>query len=236
MDDSTKQQLLVGRERFARGEYDGAEAALREVIGKEDRFADVHDMLGIIAHTRSNYVAAEHHFERALALNPHYTEAALNLAVTYNDRGKYEAAREVYQKLRQQPAHASLDIEPFARGKIANMHAALGEAYLDVGHVIEAVAEYEKAVALCPDFVDLHTRLGAILRDHGDLARSRTHLEEAIRARPGYVPAHLHLGATLLALGDRAGAESHWKQVLVLEPENSRARMYMRTLEATEKT
>jgi Flp pilus assembly protein TadD len=225
MDDSTKQQLLLGRERFGRGEYEQAELALREVIAKEDRFADVHDMLGIIAHARSNYVAAEHHFERALALNPHYTEAALNLAVTYNDRGKYEAAREVYQKLRAQPAHGSLDIEPFARGKIANMHAELGDAYLD-----------EKAVALCPDFADLRTRLGAILRDHGDLPKSQTHLEEAIRARPTYVPAHLHLGATLLALGNRAGAEAHWKRVLELEPDNSRARMYMRTLEATEKT
>ena len=236
MDDTTKQLLLLGRERFDRGEYTEAEAALREVITKEDRFADVHDMLGIIAHARSNYVAAEHHFERALALNPHYTEAALNLAVTYNDRGKYEAAREVYQKLRAQPAHAGIDIEPFARGKIANMHAALGEAYLDVEHVREAVAEYEKAVALCPDFADLHTRLGAILRDHGDLARSQAHLEEAVRARPGYVPAHLHLGATLLALGNRAEAEAHWKQVLTLEPDNSRAKMYMRTLEATAKT
>ena len=193
-------------------------------------------MLGIIAHARSNYVAAEHHFERALALNPQYTEAALNLAVTYNDRGKYEAAREVYQRLRAQPAHGSLDIEPFARGKIANMHAELGDAYLDVEHVHEAVTEYEKGIALCPDFADLRTRLGAILRDHGDLPKSQTHLEEAIRARPTYVPAHLHLGATLLALGNRAGAEAHWKRVLELEPDNSRARMYMRTLEATEKT
>ncbi len=236
MDDPTKQQLLRGRERFAKGEYEEAEIALREVIAKEDRFADVHDMLGIIAHTRSNYVAAEHHFERALALNPHYTEAALNLAVTYNDRGKYEAARDVYQKLRAQPAHGARDIEPFARGKIANMHAELGEAYLDVEHVREAVAEYEKAVALCPEFSDLRTRLGAILRDHGDLARSQAHLEEAIRARPSYVPAHLHLGATLLALGNRSEAEHHWKAVLALEPDNSRARMYMRTLEATAKT
>ena len=235
MDDPTKQQLRLGRERFARGEYDEAEAALRAVIEKEDRFADVHDMLGIIAHSRSNYVAAEHHFERALSLNPHYTEAALNLAVTLNDRGKYEAAREVYKKLQEQPAHGAIEIEPFARGKIANMHAALGEAYLDVEQVPLAVAEYEKAVALCPDFADLRTRLGAILRDHGDLAKSQSHLEDAVRARPSYVPGHLHLGATQLALGNRAEAEARWKKVLELEPDNSRARMYLRTLDATAK-
>src|SRR5215468_9890550 len=120
MDEHTKQLLLLGREHYGNREYDKAEPLLREVLEHEDRFADVHDMLGVICHSRGNFAQAEHHFERALAINPSYTEAALNLAVTYDDRGKYEAARQVYARIKGQPGGTKHGLDPFARGKIAN--------------------------------------------------------------------------------------------------------------------
>src|SRR5580693_9995106 len=115
MDERLKQLRLLGREHYAKREFDKAEPMLREVLESSDRFADVHDMLGVIAHFRGNFIAAERHFERALAINPAYTEAALNLAVTLNDRGKYEAAREVYSRIRG-AADNSHELDPFARG------------------------------------------------------------------------------------------------------------------------
>ena len=77
MDERLKQLLLLGREHYAKREFDKAESLLRDALHHADRFADVHDMLGVIAHHRNDFVLAERHFERALALNPHYTEAAL---------------------------------------------------------------------------------------------------------------------------------------------------------------
>src|SRR6185437_12562163 len=133
MDEHTKQLLLLGREHYQKREFEKAEALLRQVLEKNDRLADVHDMLGVVCHTRGNFAQAEHHFERALALNPSYTEAALNLAVTYNDRGKYEAAREVYARIEGKPTGAVNTFDPFARGKLANMHADLAQAYADSG-------------------------------------------------------------------------------------------------------
>ena len=114
MDERTKQTLVLGREHYAKREYDKAEPLLREVLEHEDRFADIHDMLGVIAHSRGNFIAAEKHFERALAINPAYTEAALNLAVTYNDRGKYEKAREVYSRIQGSPGGLKSGLDPFA--------------------------------------------------------------------------------------------------------------------------
>src|SRR5258706_8855725 len=112
MDEPTKQLLLLGREHYAKREFDKAEPILREVLDVEDRFADVHDMLGVIAHSRGNFIQAERHFERALAINPAYTEAALNLAVTYNDRGKYDAAREVYKRIKGSPSGGVQTLDP----------------------------------------------------------------------------------------------------------------------------
>ncbi len=231
MNERVKQLLVLGREHYEKREFEKAEQMLRMVLEEEDRYADVHDMLGVIAHSRGNFLVAERHFERALELNPAYTEAALNLAVTYNDRGKYEKAREVYSRIKVGPHGSSQGLDPFARGKIANMHADVGQAYHDAGLVREAITEYEKATHLCPHFADLQTKLGTLLRELGDLAAARLRYEAALQSKPSYVPARLQLGVILLSLGDTAGAEEHWRHVIVLEPENTQTKMYLRMLE-----
>jgi tetratricopeptide (TPR) repeat protein len=236
MEERVKQLLLLGREHYAKREFEKAEELLREVLTHEDRFADVHDMLGVICHSRGNFIQAERHFERALEINPSYTEAALNLAVTYNDRGKYDAAKQVYAKIKGNPTGAIPGLDPFARGKLANMHADLGQAYADAGLPHEAIEQLEKAVGLCPQFADLQTRLGALHRDVNNHPRAREHYEAALASRPNYVPARLQLGVTLLALGDPKAAEEQWKKVIEIEPDNSRAKMYLRMLASSQQS
>ena len=230
MDEHTKQLLLLGREHYGKREYDKADHMLRQVLETDDRFADVHDMLGVIAHTKGNFAAAEQHFERALMINPSYTEAALNLAVTYNDRGKYEAARQVYGRVKAGPSGSVQGLDPFARGKIANMHAEVAQAYADSGLAREAIMEYGKAVTMCPQFADLRVRLGVLLREINDPQGAREQYEAAIASRPTYVPARVQLGVTLLSMGETKLAEEQWNKVLELEPDNGRAKMYLRVL------
>src|SRR6188768_1186016 len=178
MDDHLKQLLLLGREHYQKREFDKAEHMLKQVVQQTDRYADVFDMLGVIAHSRGDFAQAEQHFEKAVALNPNYTEAQLNLMVTYNDLGKYDSAREIYSRIRSRGAEGGSG-DPFAKGKIANMHAELSQAYQDAGMVPEAVAELERAVNLCPQFADLRTRLAVLYRDSGESGRAREQLELA---------------------------------------------------------
>lgn len=227
MDDHLKQLLLLGREHYAQREYDKAEYLLRQVSAKADDFADVHHMLGVIAHSKGDFVRAEAHFERAVAQNPNYTEAQLNLMVTYNELGKYEQAEAVQARVREA---GSTPADAFAKGKIANMHAAVSDAYADLGMAREAIAELEKAVHLCPSFADLRTRLGALLRDAGDRTRARAEFEAAKAANPRYVPARTSLGVLLLGDGDRAAAQHEFEAVLAIDPENRTAPTYLKLL------
>lgn len=231
MDERTKELLILGREHYQKGEYDRAEHVLGQVLEKTDSFADVHNMLGFILHGRSDFVAAERHFERAVELNPTYTEALLNLAVTYNDLHKYEAARQVYARIHKAEGQTGM-MDPFARGKLANKHADLAQAYLDVGGREEAVMELKKAVSLCPTFPDLWTRLGSIYRDMGNLAFAREAYETACKAAPRYVQARVLLGVTLLAQGLPDEAIATWTEALSIEPDNKSAKMYLRMAEA----
>ncbi|AUX26066.1 hypothetical protein SOCEGT47_066190 [Sorangium cellulosum] len=231
MDDRLKQLLVLGREHYDRREYDLAEHALRQILQKTDRFADVYNMLGVILHERGDFLGAELHFERAVQLNEHYTEALLNLAVTYNDLGKYEAARLVYARILSGKGEEGA-LDPFARGKIANMHADLAKAYADAGCTQEAIAELERAVALCPTFADLQLRLGTMYREAGNLALAREHYTAARDANPRYAPARVLLGATLLSLGDPDQAIAEWREALAIDPDNRTAKMYLRKVEA----
>lgn len=232
MDERTKQLLSLGREHYEKREFDKAEYYLRQVLERDTaRFADVYNMLGVIHHDRGRLDDAQACFEEALAINPNYTEAALNLAVTYNDLGRYDEAKRVYRAALARGEDAPGQLDPFVKGKIANLHAEVAQAYADAGLLPDAMHELRKAILLCPTFADLRLRLANLYRQLGDLEAARFELEEAVDARPGFVPAHVSLGVVLLALGDKQGALARWKSALEIDPENKAAAMYVRMTE-----
>ena len=232
MDDHIKQLLLLAREHYGKREYDKAEPLLRQVAKHTDRYADVFDMLGVIAHSGGDFVLARDWFERALVLNPNYTEAQLNLMVTLNDLGDYTEARKVYGHLRKRGGGQRAAADAFVKGRIANMHADISQAYADVGMQMEAIGELEKAVALCPSFPDLRTRLGVQYRDAGDRVRALEQFERAKQDNPEYLQARLMLGVLHLSGGEHEPAEREFSAVLERDPENTGARMYLRITRA----
>lgn len=230
MDDHLKQLLLLGREHYQNREFDKAEYLLKQVVAETDRFADVFDMLGVVAHSRGDFAQAERHFLKAVELNPNYTEAQLNLMVTYNDLGKYEAAREIYGRIRKRGNSGGGD--PFAKGKIANMHADVSRAYRDAGMVPEAIGELERAVALCPHFVDLRTDLALLYRDAGRTERAREQLELAKAGNPAYSQARVLLGVMMLTGGELEPAAREFEAVLSQDADNKSAQMYLKIARA----
>jgi tetratricopeptide (TPR) repeat protein len=214
MDDRLKRLITLGREHYQAREYDRAEKYLAEVVQEHAGFADVHNMLGVIHHDAGRFSLAEEAFEKALAINPNYTEAALNLSVTYNDLGKYKEAREIYARALARSRQEPGKLDPFVRGKLANLHADLGAAYAGAGLHAESVREYQRALELCPTFVDLRTRLANLLRETGDLAAALAEFGVVLEANPGYLPARVGKGLTFYALNRREEAAAEWKQVL----------------------
>src|SRR5262249_27745328 len=153
--------------------------------------ADIFNMLGVIYHDQGRYAQAQEAFEQAMRINPSYTEAALNLAVTYNDLGKYHEAKEIYSKAMVRSRGEPRSLDPFAKGKIANMHAELGDAYAGLGLADEAVREFEKALSLCPGFVDIRTKLGLGLRDMGRAEEALRELRAVKQLNPSFLPGRI---------------------------------------------
>ena len=228
MDDRLRQLIALGRDHYEAGEYEKAEQFLGQVVQEHRGFADIFNMLGVIYHDQGRFADAEEAFESALRINPKYTEAALNLSVTYNDRGKYHKAREVYAAAMSASHQQPSSLDPFARGKIANMHADLGVVYADMGLHLDAVRELRRALDLCPSFIDIRTRLGNVYRDMGDAEAALAEYEQVKQMKPDYVPARLALGVTLYSLGRRDDAIAEWESILEVDPAEWRASAYLR--------
>ena len=109
MDAQIKQHLVVGREHYQAGEYERARPHLEAVRDAHEEFADVHNMLGFIHYEQGRPADACTEFERALAINPHYTEAALNLSGVYNELGRYDEGRRLYQQAHSARSGGGLD-------------------------------------------------------------------------------------------------------------------------------
>jgi tetratricopeptide (TPR) repeat protein len=231
MDDRTRDLLTRGREHYDAREYGRAEPFLAEIAEANHEFADVYDMLGVIYHQEGRLAEAEEMFREALRINPAYTEAALNLVVTCNDLGKYADAKVVYERAMAASKRAPRELDPFAKGKIANMHAEVGAAYRAVGLYEEAVREYERALALCPTFVDIRTDLGNTRREMGDVAGAIRELEHVRAESPRFVAGRLQLGLGYYAAGRRDDAGAEWRAALELAPSNRSARMYLSLLD-----
>lgn len=228
MDNETLRLLEKGRELYENREYEKAEAYLLKVSENECNFADVMNMLGVIYHDKGQVALAQEYFEKAIRLNPRYTEAALNLTVTCNEQGHYDQAKHIFTHVTGLKNEKEKDIEPFARGKLANMHADLGSAYAGLQMLETAIEQYRSALKLCPDFVDIRTRLGQLLRDAGHLEAASKEFEQVKNEKPTYLPARISLGVTYFAMENRELAKKEWESVLEQDEGNKPAGMYLR--------
>jgi tetratricopeptide (TPR) repeat protein len=228
MDEALKQLLTLGRGYFEKKQYAQAEKFLSQVVEQNQSFADVYNMLGVVYHDQGQFARAQRAFEAALRLNPAYTEAALNLAVIYNDLGKYAEAKEVYQAALSRQKHAPGRLDPFVMGKIANMYADIGNVYASTGMWAEAIHEYRRALALCPQFVDIRLKLADACRDSGDTSGALAELEEILKGNPNYLPGRVHYGIALYSAGRKDEAIKAWEEVLSRNPGNKSAEMYLK--------
>lgn len=227
MDIALKDKYDRGKELFEDGKYEEAEPLLREVLRRHPDFADVHNKLGVISHFAGRLDEAAGHLERAVELNPMYTEASLNLAITYNSMGEFEKSKKVFSRAARIARSAPASIDPFAAGKLANEHYKIGNVYLDFGMYDDAIKEYRKAVGLFGGLADVHTKLGVALRGKGLYKGAVSHFKRAKKINPNYGPARVQLGLTHYMAGDPASALKEWEDALKDMPGLKEAEAYI---------
>ncbi|HSH70353.1 MAG TPA: tetratricopeptide repeat protein, partial [Deferrisomatales bacterium] len=196
MDTAMIELYHQGREAFEENRYEEARRYFNRLTESGCRFADVFNMLGAIAFSLGDYAGARAQFATAVELNPRYTEAHLNLAVTLNETGDYGSAAMAYEGAGQASTPAQGGIDPYVKGRLANLHADIGEIYHGLGLHEESVTEYSKALALGPLFPDLRVRLGILYRDMGEYQKALDEFGKVKQDHPDFPAAGVQLGIT----------------------------------------
>ena len=95
----------------------------------------------------------------------------------------------------------------------------LGSVFLAKGDRETAIAQFQKALAIKPDFVDALNNLGKALFAKGDREEAIAQFRKALAIRPDFAMALNNLGYALLAKGDREEAIAQFQKALAIHPD-----------------
>jgi tetratricopeptide (TPR) repeat protein len=210
---NTDQIIAKGKECLAQNDYVGAISALREAADREPGYADVRHLLGLALGLAGQPEAALEEFDRALALNPSYVEAHLNRAITLNDLGRYEEAREAFRLAWDSDHSAGRPFSRSVSARLSNLHMELGDLYADLGSY--------------PDFLDIRTKLARALMESGDLRSAVNELNGVLRENPEYVESRVALGLVYYRAGQYDSAAAEWRTCLRQVPDHPKARAFL---------
>jgi Flp pilus assembly protein TadD len=230
MDVSPAQLLERAKERFTLNDYFGAIHLLEELTDRGRSFADAHHLLGLCYHLAGQSERALDLLEEALRINPRYVEAIVHRGVILGELGRTEEAEDAFAQARHVTVRGQNGIAAHHAGKLANQHAALGEAYAEAGATGHAIEQYRRALELGPTFQDLRLRLGKLLLEAGRTLEARETLIEVVQARPRSVEAKAALGLACYLSGDGGSAHEIWMAMEQEHPGDPRAQVYLSLL------
>ncbi len=103
-------------------------------------------------------------------------------------------------------------------------HRTLADHLLQEGRSTEAIASYQTAIQLKPDYTEAHYNLGNAYLSRRDFTTALVHLENALRLKPTHAKAHVSLGNALLDLQRPREAIVHYEAALRVIPNFFEAR------------
>ena len=82
----------------------------------------------------------------------------------------------------------------------------------------EAIAAYQRSLALNPDFPDAHVNLGGLLIERGEFAAAMPHYHRAVELRPDSAVVHNNYASALASIGRYQDALQHVRRALEIRP------------------
>jgi tetratricopeptide (TPR) repeat protein len=108
----------------------------------------------------------------------------------------------------------------------------LGDALMQKRKVNEAVAHYQKAVELNPQFAQANNNLGYALTQEGRFSDAIAPLQKAVELNPNYAKAHNNLGIALVQIGQLDKALAEFQKALIIIPDYSDAQKNLGIVQA----
>lgn len=215
------------QELLAKRDFTNAETLIRKRLQADPKSADAHYLLGVMYYFQGQVGLTVENLRKTLVLDPKHTDAAICLSVLFNDIGKYEDAKKIFEQANQSVTfkQASGDFE--IDRKFAVKHLEIADLYFRYRRYDEAIEEYTKAARLDPFTLDIRIRRAKAYAKKGFFTRSMQELQQLKREHPQFTPARIQLGLLHYSQGNILDAELEWESVITIEPENREAQAYL---------
>ncbi|MBI5302168.1 MAG: tetratricopeptide repeat protein [Chloroflexi bacterium] len=168
---STTAYRTLGSLYFNQNDMPKAIAAYQQAVKFNAQDADLLYVLGALQYDQKQYADAEKNLQAALALRPNFASARFALSAVYQEQQQYQKAvteREQLVKLAPNEAY---------------YHAALGFAYEKVARWDDAIAAYQKSLALQED-PNNRVYLGMVYNRLGKYDAAAVEFQKALAANP----------------------------------------------------
>ncbi|MGC4066549.1 MAG: tetratricopeptide repeat protein [Polyangiaceae bacterium] len=240
--------LRVGCGKVSAGRPEQAEELLKKVLEQRQNSAETHHCLGRAQLLEgSNLAVALRTLERAVELDPHRAEYHLYVGWAANEIGRVSQAEQSLRKaleldqglgdaywqrgiLRYRQSAVKNAVADFTRALELRpgryeAHAALADAYFDLGLEAKALEQLKLATSAQPDNAAWAFRYGKLLQVAHRDAEAKVQLERAIElaekltSLPKWAWEAHHLLAR--AIGPHPAAIVHWVKFLELAPRDN---------------
>ncbi|GIX31416.1 MAG: hypothetical protein KatS3mg124_1888 [Porticoccaceae bacterium] len=171
----------------AKGDWPGAEAAIRDVLAREPQNATALNELGVVYYRQGEIAKAAEFFQAAVEAAPDFARAWTNLGACHNERKDNVKAVACHQR--------ALACDP----SLTDAWGNLAKAWTDAEEPELAIYAYRKAIELQPKG-DFYRGLAKAYRKVGRYDRSEEALRTALQLDPKDHDAHFGLAYTLFHL------------------------------------
>lgn len=98
-------------------------------------------------------------------------------------------------------------------------HNNLGYVLAAQGRTAEAVEQYQKALAIYPEYAEADINLGRVFLNEGRLDEAEDYFQRAVKIKPASAEAQNDLGILLASEGQPAEALQHYQKAVELDPD-----------------
>lgn len=212
---------------ISKREFAPAEDKLRILTQDSPDSADTEYLLGSLFYFKGQLGKAIEHLNRALNLDPRHTDASICLSVLYNDIGRYQDAKKVFELANQSVAYKKTGNDLAVDKKFSIKHLEIADMYFRYKRYDEAIEEYSKAILLDPSNSETRIRRAKAFSKKGFVTRAVQELKQLISEYPKYLTARIQLGLLHYSQGNLLDAEIEWEEVLKTDPNHREAKAYL---------
>ena len=204
-------------------EYDRAQAVLEKARQVNDNDPLLYWALGSLAMVHNDARAAVPQLQRCVALAPDNQRCVWLLGTAYAILAYHEHAKPVAQAEYAARAESALHWMEERQPATALLHVFKGDVLAARQATAEALAEYQKAQEIDPQWPDIHLLIGSLLGLQGRSDEALAELKRQLELHPDDTRAMVELGSVYCRAAKFSEAVPFLKQALARDSNNYEA-------------